>query len=43
MEKKASQPITTKHALAKLLPDQALLEHPEMLARVSGLLGILVA
>lgn len=43
MEKIAAQPITTKHAPSKLLPDQALLDHPEMLARISGLLGIPVA
>jgi len=43
MEEKATQPITTSYAPAKLLPDQALLSHPEMLAQVSGLLGIPVA
>lgn len=43
MEDRAAQPITTKPALAKLLPDQALLEHPEMLARIASLLGIPLA
>jgi len=43
MEEITAQPITTKHAPAKLLPDQALLDHPDLLARISTLLGIPVA
>jgi len=43
MEEMTAQPITTKHAPAKLLPDQALLDHPEMLSRVTRLLGMPVA
>jgi len=43
MEEKTAQPITTKHAPSKLLPDQALLDHPEVLVRITGLLGTRVA
>jgi NAD-dependent dihydropyrimidine dehydrogenase PreA subunit len=43
MEERAAQPITTKHAQAKLLPDQALLDHPETLRRIVSLLGIPLA
>lgn len=43
MEEKAAQPISAKLAPAKLLPDQALLDHPETLARIVALLDIPVA
>ena len=43
MGAQAALPITTKHASAKLLPDQALLDHPATLARVVALLGTPVA
>lgn len=40
MSAQAARPLTTKHAAAKLLPDQALLDHPGTLARITALLGI---
>ncbi len=39
MDEKAAHPLTSQHAAAKWLPDQALSEHPELLARITDLLG----
>lgn len=43
MEDKAAHPLTTRYAAAKWLPDQALLDHPDLLARITTLLGTRVA
>jgi len=43
MEAEAARPLTIHHSAEKLLPDQALSESPELLARIATLLGIPVA
>ncbi len=43
MESEALRPLAIQHATVKLLPDQALLESPELLSRIAALLGIPVA
>jgi heterodisulfide reductase subunit C len=43
MQAEAVRPLTIQHPAVKLLPDQALRESPERLARIADLLGISVA
>jgi len=43
LDEKAGQPLTTQHAETKWLPDRALLEHPQLLARITSLVGARVA
>jgi hypothetical protein len=43
MESDALSPLTTQHFAAKLLPDQALRNAPELLTRIATLFGISVA
>lgn len=43
MAEEAARPLTTQYAATKLLPDQALRDHPDTLARIAALLGAAVA
>jgi len=43
MEAEAARPLKIEHTAAKLLPDQALRDSPDLLARIAALLGISVA
>lgn len=43
MEAEAARPLKIQHDAAKLLPDQALRDSPELLVRIAALLGVPVA